>query len=195
MSKSDTLRFQIRTTSNGPQPQHPLIDRFTQSSSLIAGLYESYLSASSVSTATIKKSLGHLAALVTWNVQGQSLATARQMRGQPLTEPQIRKFQLWLEARAKGDKQEITVTQQETINEKIRGAAAFKDCCLRYALTRHGHHNRLIDVRGIQQEFWEDAKGNVSRQHFAEDFTDDENTGNRTVLTLSRFRQRLEQNQ
>jgi len=174
VSKSDTLRFQIRTASNGHQHRHLLIDRFTQSSSLIAGLYESYLSASSFSTATITKSLGHVAALLTWDTQGTSLATARLMRGQPLTEPQIRLFKRWLEARAKGDRESVTATQQETVNEIIRGAAAFEDWCLRYALTRHGHHSLLIDVRKVQQEFWKDAQGNESHQQFAEDFTDDE---------------------
>jgi hypothetical protein len=92
VSKSDTLRFQIRTASNGHQHRHLLIDRFTQSSSLIAGLYESYLSASSFWTATIKKSLGHVTSLLTWDAQEQNLATARLMREQPLTEPQIRQF-------------------------------------------------------------------------------------------------------
>ncbi|QCO57051.1 site-specific integrase (plasmid) [Pseudorhodobacter turbinis] len=174
MSKSDTLRFQIRTTSNGHQHRHLLIDRFTQSSNLLAGLYESYLSASSFSTATIKKSLSHVAALLTWDAQEKNLATAHLMRGQPLTEPQIRQFKRWLEARAKGNKQSIAATQQQTVNEIIRGAAAFEDWCLRYSLTRHGRHSRLIDVRTVQQEFWKDAQGNVPHQEFAEDFNDEE---------------------
>ena len=164
VSRKNPLRFQTRTSSTGHTQRHTLIDRFTQSSVLLAGLYESYLSASSFSTATIKKSLGHVAALLTWDAQLGSLANERLMRGQPLTEPQIRQFKRWLETRAKGNNQSIAATQQESVNEIMRGAAAFEDWCLRYALTRHGHHSRLIDVRTVQQEFWKDAQGNVPHQ-------------------------------
>ncbi len=172
--KSDILRFQIKTTSDGHQRRHLLIDRSTLSSSLIAGLYESYLSASSFSAATIHKSLEHVAALLSWDQEKGNIATERLMHGQPLTEPQIRQFKQWLEKRTIADNLALNTSQQESINVILRGGAAFEDWSLRYALTRHGHHSRLIDVRTIQKEFWKDVQGNVPHQEFAEDFTGEE---------------------
>jgi len=100
---SDILSHQIKTTPHGGKYRHLLIDRSTLSSSLIAGLYESYLSASSFSPATIQKILEHVAALLSWDRETGNLATERLMHGQPLTEPRIRQFKRWLEKRAATD--------------------------------------------------------------------------------------------
>ncbi len=172
--KPDIPHFRIKTASDGHQHRHLLIDRYTLSSSLIAGLYESYLSASSFSAATLQKALEHVAALLSWDQENGNLATERLMHGQPLTEPQIRQFKRWLEARAAGDRLVLNASQQESASVILRGSAAFEDRSLRYPFSRHGHHIRLIDVRSVQKEFWKDVQGNVPHQEFAEDFTDDE---------------------
>lgn len=174
VSKSDVLRFQVKSASHGHRHRHLLIDRDTHSSSLIGGLYESHLAASSFSAATVQKSLEHLAAFLSWDVETGKGAADRLIYGQPLTEPQIRSFKRWLEIRALGDQKVLSATKQETVNAILRGAAGFEDWSLRYALSRHGHHSRLMDVREVQREFWKDVQGSVSNLEFAEDFTDDE---------------------
>ncbi len=115
-----------------------------------------------------------MAALLTWDSEYDNTAIGSLIHGQPLTEPQIRRFKRWLELRAAVNGMVLTASQQETVNAILRGGAAFEDWCLRYALTRHGHHSRLIDVRTVQKEFWKDAQGNVPHQDFAEDYTDEE---------------------
>lgn len=96
------------------------------------------------------------------------------MKGQPLSEPQIRSFKRWLTQRAADNSGHLTSQKTETVNAIMRGAAQFEDWCARYALVRHGHHSRLVDVRAVQKEFWKDAQSNVPYREFAEDYTEEE---------------------
>lgn len=159
---------------SGQRPRYLLIDRMTFSSCPISGLYESYLFSSSYAPASAYKALEHVSVLLTWDAESDGGITEQLMYGRPMTEAQIRQFKRWLETRTAGDGFLPSAEQQATINSKLLGAQAFEDWCLRYALARHGHHSRLVDVRLVQREFWKGAQGNVPHQKYADDFTDDE---------------------
>lgn len=143
MTNTDILHFQIRSCVEGQIQRHLLIDRTTHSSSLIAGLYESNLAASSLASSTIQKALSHVAALLTWDAETGCAATSRLIYRHPLTGAQIKLFKRWLKTRAIRGEGLPSATKQETVNTILRGAANFEDWCLKYALVRHGYHSSL----------------------------------------------------
>ncbi|WP_194287167.1 site-specific integrase [Tritonibacter aquimaris] len=111
---------------------------------------------------------------MTWDAETKGEVANQLMYGLPMTEPQIRQFKRWLESRAACGGSPPSPEQQATVNSKLQGVQTFEDWCLRYALSRHGHHSRLVDVRMVQKEFWKGAQGNIPHQKYADDFTDDE---------------------
>jgi integrase len=156
-----------------------LVDRETESPFRAASVYESHLIHKYDSPNTRQDHLRGFLYLYTWAMDKDIKLENQLLRGEGLTQAQIRSFAAWLRNDRMQDNGVVPFQKRRTINVILINCSTI----CRWFITQfarpesENNHRRVIDVQiltDVQKRMWKEAMSKVRQQSVAADLSDEE---------------------